>query len=197
MKFPQFLFYPILWWPVLSFAEHTQTPEHLEKAIFAGGCFWCTEAAFDNQQGVLSATSGYIGGEELSPDYKQVSSGKTGHYEAIEILYNPAQVSYEKLLDIYWTTIDPTDAGGQFYDRGSQYKTAIFYLNDEQKKIANESKEKMQKKIGKTIVTEIKPAGTFYRAEEYHQDYHKKNPFDYDRYKEASQREQKLRDIWD
>lgn len=167
-----------------------------EKAFFAGGCFWCTEAEFEGTDGVMSVTSGYTGGQTKNPTYEQIGTGKTGHAEAIEVVYDPAKVTYEKLLDIYWSNIDPTDAGGQFYDRGSQYRTEIFYTSDTQKKLAENSKAAKEKKLGKPIMTAITQASEFYPAEEYHQDYYKKNPIHYNAYKKGSGRESKLKDIW-
>jgi len=168
-----------------------------QRAIFAGGCFWCMQAEFEGTEGVASVTSGYTGGSVKNPTYEQVSGGTTGHAEAIEVVYNPAKVAYVKLLDIYWGDIDPTDAGGQFYDRGSQYRTAIFYTTEEQHRLAESSKQKMQEKLKKPIATEIVPAAEFYPAEDYHQDYYKKNPIRYNAYKMGSGREEKLKEIWD
>lgn len=169
-----------------------------KRAIFAGGCFWCTEAAFDLVDGVIKTTSGYTGGTIENPTYEQVSSGKSGHTEALEVTYDPAQVDYPFLLDVFWRSIDPTDRLGQFYDRGSQYRTAIFYIDEEQKQQAEASKISAQKRIGedKKIVTTIEPASEFYVAEEYHQDYHKKSPQRYNAYKDGSGREEKLKRIW-
>ncbi|MDX1975240.1 MAG: peptide-methionine (S)-S-oxide reductase MsrA [Rickettsiales bacterium] len=167
-----------------------------ERAIFAGGCFWCTEAEFQGTPGVVSVTSGYIGGQVENPTYEQVSSGHTGHAEAIEVVYDPAVVTYEKLLDIYWGNIDPTDAGGQFYDRGSQYRTEIFYTSEEQRRAAELSRDAKQKKLGLAIATAITKAAIFYPAEEYHQDYYKKNPLRYNAYKTGSGREEKLKTLW-
>ena len=168
-----------------------------QRAIFAGGCFWCMEAEFSGTEGVLSVTSGYTGGHVKSPTYEQVSSGTTGHAEAIEIVYEPTKVSYKKLLDIYWGNIDPTDEGGQFHDRGTQYRTAIFYIGDEQRQRAEESKKAIEAKLKKPVSTQIVAAGDFYPAEEYHQDYYKKNPIRYNAYKYGSGRIPRLKELWD
>ena len=155
-----------------------------EKATFAGGCFWGIEAAFEELEGVLEAISGYTGGDTINPTYKEVSTGKTGHYEAVEVIFNPSQITYSELLDVFWQNINPTDPGGQFVDRGSQYRTAIFYHNDEQKMIAEKSKDELQQsdKFKADIVTKILAASEFYPAEEYHQDYYKKSSIGYQAY---------------
>jgi methionine-S-sulfoxide reductase len=167
-----------------------------KQAIFAGGCFWCTEAEFSGTPGVISVTSGYTGGQEANPTYEDVSTGETGHAEAIRIEYDPAKVAYEKLLDIYWRSIDPTDAGGQMFDRGPQYRTAIFYTDGEQKTLAERSKRRVQETLGKPVVTDIIPASEFYAAEEYHQRYAEKNPIRYNAYKIGSGRPIRLKSIW-
>jgi peptide-methionine (S)-S-oxide reductase len=167
-----------------------------EHAVFAGGCFWCVQPVFDAMDGVKSVTAGYIGGHIKNPTYEQVTSGTTGHLEAADVVYDPSQVSYEKLIDAFWVNIDPTDGEGQFYDRGPQYHTAIFYVNDEQKKLAEASKEKVAKRLGKPIATKIIAASEFYPAEEYHQDYYKKNPIRYNAYKKGSGREETLKKVW-
>ena len=166
------------------------------KAIFAGGCFWCMESEFQEQGGISSVVSGYTGGKEINPTYEQVSAHKTGHVEAVEVTYDPAKVSYQKLLDIYWGNIDPTDAGGQFYDRGAQYATVIYYGNEEEKKLAEASKEKVEKKLGKPVVTRIEPAQVFYPAEAEHQDFYQTNSGHYNRYVAGSGRKDKLKTIW-
>jgi len=155
-----------------------------EKATFAGGCFWGIEAAFEELEGVLEAISGYTGGDTINPTYKEVSTGKTGHYEAVEVIFDPSQITYSELLDVFWQNINPTDPGGQFVDRGSQYRTAIFYHNDEQKMIAEKSKDELQQsdKFKADIVTKILAASEFYPAEEYHQDYYKKSSIGYKTY---------------
>lgn len=160
----------------------------LEKATFAGGCFWCIEDAFRSLKGVVEALSGYTGGHKENPTYEEVCSGSTGHYEAVQVSFDPSKISYEELLKRFWNQIDPTDQEGQFADRGSQYRTAIFYHSDEQRKKAEVSKKNLQKKFGKPIATSIIKAGKFYKAEEYHQDYSEKNPGHYNAYKEGSGR---------
>ncbi len=169
-----------------------------EKAIFAGGCFWCTESTCSKLPGVLKVSSGYIGGTEKDANYERVSMGTTGHYEAIEIEFNPSEISYKELLEAYWREVDPTDSGGQFADRGSQYKPAIFYLNEEQKKEAELSKKNLAESgvFDKPIVVEILPATEFYEAEEYHQDYYKKNAVHYNAYRIGSGRQSFLDKIW-
>ena len=171
---------------------------NLEKATFAGGCFWCMEPPFDKLDGVVSTTSGYTGGKEENPTYMEVASGKTGHAEAIQILYDPAKVSYEKLLEVFWQNIDPTQKDGQFVDRGRQYRTAIFYHSEEQKQQAVASKAALEKsgRFRGPIVTEIVPAGAFYEAEGYHQDYYKKNPLRYKQYRMGSGRDHFLDSTW-
>lgn len=141
-----------------------------EKATFAGGCFWCMEPPFENLEGVIDVAPGYSGGQTENPTYEQVSSGNTGHLEAVQITYDPSKINYQKLVDVFWTQIDPTDQGGQFVDRGSQYKTAIFYHDDEQKRIAEESKARLEKsgRYSKPIITEIRKYVAFYEAEDYH-----------------------------
>lgn len=167
-------------------------------ATFAGGCFWCMEKPFDTTAGVVNTIVGYTGGTAVNPTYKQVSSGITGHTEAVQIEYDPAVISYEKLLDIFWRQIDPTDSGGQFVDRGQQYRSEIFYHDETQKKLAMASKDKLTQSgiFSKPLVTAITPAGTFYAAEEYHQDYYKNNPLRYKFYRHRSGRDQYLEKIW-
>lgn len=169
-----------------------------EKATFAGGCFWCIEAAFEKVEGVLEAISGYTGGKTDNPTYGEVSTGKTGHYEAVEVVFDPAMVSFEELLAVFWKNIDPTDGGGQFADRGSQYQTAIFYHNDEQKLAAELSKQELQNsgRFDSEIVTKILPAAEFYPAEEYHQDYFQKNPIGYQMYHIGSGRADYIKSKW-
>jgi len=171
---------------------------HLEKATFAGGCFWCMVPPFEKLDGVAEVISGYTGGRKVNPTYEEVSAGTTGHVEAIEVVYDPAKVTYEKLLDVFWRQINPTDAGGQFVDRGSQYLSVIFYHNEEQKGLAERSKKELEKsgRFDQPIVTEIRPAGPFYPAEEYHQDYWKKNPIRYKFYRFNSGRDQYLAKVW-
>jgi peptide methionine sulfoxide reductase msrA/msrB len=168
------------------------------KATFAGGCFWCMEPPFEKLEGVKEVISGYTGGHKENPTYKEVSSGTTGHVEAVEVIYDPSKITYEKLLDVFWHQIDPTDAGGQFVDRGSSYLSAIFYHNEEQKRLAEQSKAELDAsgRFDKPIVTKIRPAGPFYRAEEYHQDYYKKNPIRYKFYRFNSGRDRFLDKVW-
>ncbi|MED3662327.1 peptide-methionine (S)-S-oxide reductase MsrA [Ureibacillus terrenus] len=169
-----------------------------ELATFAGGCFWCLVKPFDRLEGIEKVVSGYTGGHVENPTYKQVCSGTTGHVEAVQITYDPEMISYEKLVDLYWKLIDPTDSGGQFHDRGESYTTAIFYHNEEQRKIAEESKKRLEDsgKFDKPIVVKILPAKTFYPAEEYHQDFYKKNPIDYERYFIGSGRAHFIKRHW-
>ena len=175
---------------------HAQTS--LDKATFAGGCFWCMEPPFEKLDGVSQVISGYTGGNEVNPTYQEVSAGKTGHMEAIQIIYDPSKVTFSELLEVFWRQIDPTDPGGQFADRGSQYKTAIFYHNDEQKELAQKSKKDLEAsgKFTKPIVTPIIKATEFYNAEDYHQDYYKKNPIRYKYYRYNSGRDQYLEKVW-
>jgi peptide methionine sulfoxide reductase msrA/msrB len=171
----------------------------LEKATFAGGCFWCMEAAFEELEGVVDVVSGYSGGEKENPSYKEISSGTTGHKEVIQVTYDPKKVSYEELLNLFWRQIDPTDAGGQFADRGSQYLTAIFYHNDTQKKLAEKSKAELEKmeKFDQPIVTEIIHFKNFYLAEEYHQDYSTKRNAAYKVYEKGSGRLDYKKEMWE
>jgi peptide-methionine (S)-S-oxide reductase len=169
-----------------------------EKAIFAGGCFWCVEADFDKVDGVLSTTSGFVGGRKTNPSYQEVSGGKTGHAEAVEIVYDPRKVSYAKLVEHFWRTIDPTVKDAQFCDIGNEYRTGIFTVNAEQKKIAEASRAALEKNkpFSAPIVTEVTPAGTFYPAEDYHQDYYKKNPIRYSYYRNGCGRDARLKQLW-
>lgn len=167
-----------------------------KEAVVAGGCFWCIEQALEAVDGVSEVISGYTGGETENPTYEEVGSGTTGHFEANKIFYDSETISYEQILEIFWQAIDPTDEGGQFIDRGSQYRSAIFYADDEQKKIAQESKEKIEKQLDKKVVTEILPLNEFYEAEEYHQDYYKKKKLHYAAYKKGSGRASRLAEIW-
>lgn len=169
-----------------------------EKATFAGGCFWCMQPPFDYAKGVVSTVVGYTGGKEKNPTYKQVSSGSTGHRESVQVTFDPAQISYDQLLDIFWRSFNPTQADGQFADIGPQYRAAVFYHSEEQKRLAEQSKGRLAKsgKFKKPIVTEILPASTFWPAEEYHQKYYLKDPADYNRYKVASGRAGFLHSVW-
>lgn len=167
-------------------------------ATFAGGCFWCMEPPFDALDGVVSTTSGYTGGKVKNPMYKDVSSGRTGHAEAVEIAYYPEKISYEELLAVFWRNIDPTTPNRQFCDYGSQYRTAIYYHDDEQKRLAEETRAQIEnsKRLGKPIVTEVEPASEFYEAEEYHQDFYKKNPSHYKSYRRGCGRDKRLEQLW-
>lgn len=175
-----------------------ESKNKLEKATFAGGCFWCIESAFEALDGVTEVVSGYTGGNKKNPTYDEVSLGNIGHVEAIQITFDPAKISYSELLDIFWKQINPTDSGGQFADRGPQYRTAIFYHSEEQKAVAEKSRDQLAKSgvYKDPIVTEIKKAEPFYNAEEYHQDYSKKNPYRYQFYKQSSGREDYLIKMW-
>ncbi len=168
------------------------------RAIFAGGCFWCVESDFDKVDGVLSTTSGYIGGKVANPTYQQVSAKTTGHAEAVEVIYDPQRVSYEKLVEHFWRTIDPTTKDRQFCDAGSPYRTAIFTVDDSQLRAALASREtlKQTKPFKEEIVTEIVPATMFYPAEDYHQDYYKKNPLRYQYYRTGCGRDARLKQLW-
>jgi len=170
----------------------------MEYATFAGGCFWCMVTPFEEQPGIHSVVSGYTGGHQAHPTYEQVCAETTGHYEAVQIAFDPAVFPYEQLLDLFWRQIDPTDAGGQFYDRGDSYRTAIFYHNDEQRRLAEASKQALAAsgRFDKPIVTPILPATAFYPAEEYHQGYHKKNPLRYKMYRQGSGRDAFIRRAW-
>lgn len=170
----------------------------LARATFAGGCFWCMEPPYDKLEGVFETTSGYIGGEVDDPTYEQVSAGGTGHAEAVQVTYDPTKVSYQTLLDVFWHNVDPTDAGGQFCDRGSQYRTAIFYHDQEQRRLAETSKAELEQgdQIEAPIVTEIVPAGDFYPAEDYHQDYYRKSKLAYTFYRWSCGRDQRLEALW-
>ena len=176
----------------LAFATKTET------AIFAGGCFWCVESDFDKVPGVLETTSGYIGGKLTSPTYKQVSAGGTGHIEAVRIVFDPSKISYSSLLTAFWHSVDPTDAGGQFCDRGESYQTTIFTTSAAQRRIANTSKAALDKsgKLSAPVVTPIREAIKFYDAEEYHQDYYQKNPIRYKFYRYRCGRDQHVRALW-
>ncbi|CAG9607043.1 peptide-methionine (S)-S-oxide reductase MsrA [Pseudoneobacillus rhizosphaerae] len=172
--------------------------ERIEQATFAGGCFWCMVSPFDEQPGIIDIVSGYTGGHTKNPTYEEVCSNTTGHYEAVQITFDPAVFPYTKLLELFWQQIDPTDAGGQFNDRGSSYKTAIFYHSEVQREQAEASKSELENsgRFQQPIVTEILPASPFYQAEEKHQQYYKKNPFHYNLYKEGSGRTRFIRENW-
>jgi peptide methionine sulfoxide reductase msrA/msrB len=173
-------------------------PRALATATFAGGCFWCTESDFEKYEGIAEVIAGYTGGHKQNPNYEEVSAGSTGHVEAIQIHYDESVISYERLLEIFWQHVDPTDPGGQFVDRGAQYRSAIFYHDEHQKMLAEASRQALSqsKRFDKPVVTEILPFGTFYPAEGYHQDYYKKNPLRYKFYRHNSGRDQFLRQVW-
>lgn len=176
----------------------TENYEDLKIGTFGGGCFWCMEAAFEEADGVAESVSGYTGGETKNPTYEQVSRGETGHYEAVQVYYDPEKITYSQLLEIFWRNINPTDQGGQFADRGSQYKTAIFYHDEEQKTLAERSKKELDEsgKFSDPVVTEILPVKDFYEAEEYHQDYYRKKVLQYKTYKKLSGREDFINENW-
>ncbi len=179
-------------------AGQSMIPAGAAEAVLAGGCFWCTESDFEKLDGVLGAVSGYTGGHIKNPTYKQVSRGGTGHIEAVKVIYDPQRISYDQLLDVFWRKVNPTDGGGQFVDRGDQYRSAIFYANDRQRRLAEASKQRLADSgiFDKPIATEILPLGTFYPAEAYHQDYYKKNPIRYKWYRSGSGRDQFLDSVW-
>lgn len=184
-------------------AEHVMTddrvpPQRVETATFAGGCFWCMEPPFEHLAGVQAVISGYTGGTKLNPTYEEVCSGTTGHAEAVQVAYDPAHVTYAQLLEVFWRNVDPTTPNQQFADRGTQYRTAVFTHSEEQRRLAEESKQRLEQsgKFERPIVTEIVPASTFYPAEEHHQDYSKKHPLHYKLYRLGSGREGYLRRTW-
>jgi peptide methionine sulfoxide reductase msrA/msrB len=172
--------------------------KNLGVATFAGGCFWCVESDFEKVDGVVEVISGYTGGNKEDPTYEEVSAGGTGHLEAVQVHYDPTRITYEELLDVFWRHVDPTDPGGQFVDRGSQYKSAIFYHDEEQRKLAEQSKEELNRsgRFDRPITTEIVPFSRFYRAEDYHQDYYKTHPIRYKFYRFNSGRDQFLKKVW-
>jgi len=173
-------------------------PEGGAAAIFAGGCFWCMEPPFDELEGVISTTSGYIGGSEENPTYSQVSSGKTGHAEAVRVIYDPDVISYERLLEVFWRNIDPLARDRQFCDEGPQYRSAIFYAGERQRELAEASRDALEAsgRFDDPILTEIEAAGAFYPAEEYHQDYYRKNPLRYKFYRFGCGRDERLETLW-
>jgi peptide methionine sulfoxide reductase msrA/msrB len=173
-------------------------PETTAAAVFAGGCFWCTESDFEKVDGVVEVISGYTGGRVENPSYEQVSGGSTGHIEAIKVIYDPSILSYETLLTVFWRNVDPTDPGGQFVDRGDQYRSAIFYANEEERQLAEASRDRLEqsRRFVKPVATLIEPLGVFYPAEDYHQDYYKKNPIRYKWYRSGSGRDAFLKKAW-
>ncbi|MDO9263757.1 MAG: peptide-methionine (R)-S-oxide reductase MsrB [Desulfosalsimonadaceae bacterium] len=179
--------------------KEARTPSgRTREAVFAGGCFWCTESDFEKASGVIEVISGYTGGHVVNPAYEDVSAGGTGHIESVKVVYDPKKITYEQLLDVFWRHVDPTDAGGQFVDRGAQYRSVIFYSNDEERNLAEASKKRLgaSGQFGDPIVTEILPLGPFYTAEEYHQDYYKKNPVRYRFYRGNSGRDSFIEKAW-
>lgn len=183
---------------ILIAATTAMAAINLEKATFAGGCFWCMEHPFDEIPGVVSVTSGYTGGEKKNPTYEQVSAGGTGHAESVQVVYDPARVTYEKLLNVFWHNIDPTAKDRQFCDSGRQYRSAIFYHNEEQHRLAMQSKSLLEKNktFKEPVVTEIVQATEFYPAEDYHQHYYKNNPIRYKYYRFRCGRDQRLKELW-
>ena len=200
-----FAFIPIGLSPQFEFSKGAQgqpgdkAPKQSAVATFAGGCFWCVEADFEKIDGVIEAVSGYAGGNEPNPTYKEVSAGKTGHAEAVQVFFNPSSVSYSFLLETFWKHVDPTDPGGQFVDRGPHYRSIIFYHDHEQKRLAKQSLEHLESSgiFKEKIITEIKPLKKFYKAEKYHQNYYKNHSIRYRYYRYNSGRDQFLRKIWD
>lgn len=182
---------------LLSLGSHAGQDDSA-VAVFAGGCFWCSEADFDKLPGVLQTTSGYIGGSIENPTYEEVSSGRSGHFEAVQVRFDPRQTSYAKLLEAFWPSIDPLNDNGQFCDNGPQYRSAIFYLNAEQQRLAEASKNALAAsgRFQQPIATQILAATTFYAAEDYHQDYHRKNPLRYNYYRHGCGRDQRLQELW-
>ncbi|HJX15513.1 MAG TPA: peptide-methionine (S)-S-oxide reductase MsrA [Candidatus Deferrimicrobiaceae bacterium] len=201
MEFLGWMMIPLLVAAVSGAAESGGGAKQVRQpatATFAGGCFWCMESPFDKRDGVLSVTVGYTGGQKKSPTYEEVSAGGTGHAEVVQIVYDPAKISYEKLLGIFWPNVDPLTRDAQFCDHGSQYRSAIFYHDEQQKKLAEATKKALEesKRFPSPIVTEIVSASEFYRAEEYHQHYYKKNPLRYRFYRNSCGRDQRLRQLW-
>jgi len=188
----------ILPWGVQAQAQKKAGKPALAVATFAGGCFWCMEEALDKAPGVVSTISGYMGGHTKNPTYEQVSMGRTGHAEVVQVEFDPGKTSYEKLLEVFWHNIDPTQRNAQFCDHGPQYRAEIFYHNDEQKRLAEASRAVLMKNkpFKEEIVTEIAGAADFYPAEDYHQDFYKKNPVRYKFYKTGCGREARLRELW-
>jgi peptide-methionine (S)-S-oxide reductase len=187
-----------VWSQAKDAGADTATADGAALATFGGGCFWCMEPPYDELEGVIATVSGYTGGSTDNPNYQQVSAGHTGHAEVVQVQYDPAKISYEKLLEVFWRNVDPTTPDQQFCDRGNQYRTGIFYHNAEQKRLAEASKAKLErdKPFDAPIVTEITSAGKFFAAEDYHQDYYKKNPLRYKFYRFNCGRDQRLGELW-
>ncbi len=192
-----FVTFSLLALVLVAFAAPARGVERA-KTIFAGGCFWCEETAFEGLPGVISVISGYTGGTKVNPTYEEVSSGGTGHAESVEVIYDPGVISYEKLLEVFWHNVDPLQSNGQFCDHGEQYRSAIFYVDEAQKRAAEASKAKLEQepRFRGKIVTQIVPASTFYPAEDYHQDYYKKNPIRYRLYRQGCGRDARLKELW-
>jgi peptide-methionine (S)-S-oxide reductase len=185
--------------PTMISAQEGGQASDYSKATFAGGCFWCMEPPFDKLVGVIATTSGYAGGQVPNPTYNQVSAGITGHAEVVQVVYDPEKISYQELLSVFWRNVDPLDSGGQFCDRGNQYRTAIYYHDAEQLRLAEQSKTALDRsgRFSRSLATEIMPLnGNFYTAEEYHQDYYIKNPLRYKYYRTACGRDRRLEQVW-
>ncbi len=180
----------------LSLLLGSTLPVWADVATFAGGCFWCMESPYDKLEGVSATVSGFMGGTVANPSYRQVSAGNTGHIEVVQVSYDPAQVSYETLLEVFWRNVDPLDGGGQFCDRGSQYRTAVFTHTPEQAELAVASKTQVGNQLAQSIATEVIPASEFYAAEDYHQDYYINNPVRYEFYRFACGRDRRLAELW-
>ena len=193
-----FGFYPVGSMDKKLDKQISDTSRKTQTAVFAGGCFWCTESDFEKTDGVIEVISGYTGGKEANPTYNQVTEGSTGHVEAVKVVYDPDRIHYGELLEVFWRHVDPTDAGGQFVDRGTQYVSAIFYGNDQERLVAEASRKRLAAtgRFSKPIVTDILPLGPFYPAEDYHQDYYKKNPIRYKWYRFGSGRDRFLEKVW-
>ncbi len=181
---------------IISFLSANAVLSDEARAVFAGGCFWCMEPPYDGLKGVLKTTSGFTGGFTANPTYEQVTFGDTGHYEVVEILYDDTIISYEELLAVFWRNIDPLDAGGQFCDRGSSYRTAIFVEGEKEKALAQSSKQTIQNQLDSYVMTLILPLSKFYEAESYHQDYYVKNPIRYKYYRFRCGRDDRLEELW-
>ncbi len=180
-----------------TFAQAMEKPANYKVATFAGGCFWCMEGPFDKLEGVISTTSGYTGGHAKNPTYRQVTSGNTGHTEAVQIVYDASKITFDKLLEVFWINIDPLQANAQFCDYGSQYRAGVFYHDDEQRKKSLATREDVKQKFSeKTVVTEVTPFDVFYAAEDYHQDYYIKNPLRYKYYRWRCGRDARLNELW-
>jgi methionine-S-sulfoxide reductase len=192
------LSFGLVLWLAASVLTLASPPAQRATAVFAGGCFWCEETAFEGLPGVFSVVSGYTGGQKENPTYEEVSSGSTGHAESVEVTYDPSQITYEKLLEVFWHNVDPTQANGQFCDHGTQYRSAIFYKDEAQRKAAEESRRRVEEipRFKGKVVTQIVAASMFYPAEEYHQDFWKKSPVRYQSYRQGCGRDARLKELW-